>query len=84
MHEGARQGSVGLESDWIADLVPWGFSINNIHAAVHVWWGEGTDGRSGTCGLPGHHHPGARLVTFPGDGHLFPVRHWREMLDAMG
>lgn len=28
--------------------------------------------------------PDARLVTFPGDGHLFPLRHWGEMLDAMG
>jgi hypothetical protein len=28
--------------------------------------------------------PRATLVSFPGEGHLFPFDHWGEMLAALG
>jgi pimeloyl-ACP methyl ester carboxylesterase len=85
LREGARQGSAGYASDAVAeDSVPWGFSMANVHHPVHVWWGESDQlvRRAHTDFLV-ESIPRATLVTFPGEGHLFPIRHWREMLAAL-
>jgi pimeloyl-ACP methyl ester carboxylesterase len=85
MAEGARQGSAGYSSDVIAEFRPWGLSLSEITTAVVVWWGEAdrlvtmAHARYLASAIP---H--ATLVTFPGEGHLFPVTHWAEMLAAVG
>jgi pimeloyl-ACP methyl ester carboxylesterase len=84
MREGARQGSTGFIEDWIAEQLPWGFELSDVGHQVHVWWGEhdslvtrpNTDYLASTLRR-------ATLVTYPRDGHLFPVIHWREMLAGL-
>jgi pimeloyl-ACP methyl ester carboxylesterase len=84
MGEGARQGAEGYVEDWIAELGPWGFSLADIDLPVFVWWGEADRlvDRAHTEYLAAA-IPGASLLTYPGEGHLFPVTHWAETLDAI-
>jgi pimeloyl-ACP methyl ester carboxylesterase len=85
LREGARQGSAGYASDAVAeDSVPWQFSLADIHQHVHVWWGESdVVVRREHADFLARSIPRASLVTFPGEGHLFPIRHWGEMLAAL-
>jgi pimeloyl-ACP methyl ester carboxylesterase len=84
MREGARQGSTGFVEDWIAEQLPWGFALSDVEHRVHIWWGEQdalvkrphTDYLASTI-------PRATLVTYPREGHLFPVMHWREILTSL-
>jgi pimeloyl-ACP methyl ester carboxylesterase len=78
MREGARQGAGGYTADWIAECGPWGFSLTEVRRPVHVWWGEADR-------LVGRPHaeylaaaiPETTLRTYPDEGHLFPLNHWR-------
>jgi pimeloyl-ACP methyl ester carboxylesterase len=84
MREGARQGSAGFVRDWVAEYLPWGFSLIDISHETLVWWGEEdilvrrahTDYLASAL-------PKARLITHPGEGHLAPLSHWGEMLAAL-
>ena len=84
MREGARQGSSGYVADVIAEFRPWGFSLSDIGTEVLVWWGE-----SDRLVTRAHAEylskaiPRAKLLTYPGEGHLFLVNHWAEMLAAL-
>ena len=81
--EGARQGRVGYEADLLEAFTPWGFSVADLRPPVHIWCG-------GSDPVVGPNHaaylaatiPGATLVSYPGEGHLIPIRHWAEMLAA--
>jgi len=84
VREGARQGAAGLISDDLVALTPWSFSATDIQQPVHLWWGEDdtdTD-RMGLDYLAGA-IPHVTLVTYPREGHLLPIHHWREMLAAV-
>jgi pimeloyl-ACP methyl ester carboxylesterase len=63
---------------------PTGFSVADIRRPVHVWWGESDPNvsRAHTDYLA-QSIPRATLVTDPGEGHLFPISHWGEMLAAL-
>lgn len=83
LDEGARQGTAGFVGDWIDRVDHDGFSVADIQQVVHVWIGE-ADRQ-----IPRYHAdhlvqtiPRARLVSYPGEGHLFPFDHWGEMLAA--
>ena len=84
IREGARQGSAGCEADELAELTPWGFSLADVPQPALVWC-------AGLDLLVGQAHadylarslPRATLVSFAGAGHLFPIRHWAEMLAAL-
>jgi pimeloyl-ACP methyl ester carboxylesterase len=84
MREGARQGTSGFVEDWIAEEGPWGFALSEVEHPVHIWWGERDQlvGRAHTDYLAST-LPNAHLVTYPGEGHLFPVTHWQEVLDTL-
>ena len=81
--EGARQGRVGYEADLLEAFTPWGFSVADVRPPVHIWCG-GSDPVVGTnhAAYLAATIPGATLVTYPGEGHLIPIRHWAEMLAA--
>ena len=81
MREGARQGTAGYVSDWIAESLPWGFSVSDVPSEVHVWWGEGDVliSRAETEYLA-KRIVRSTLVTYPDEGHLFPVTHWSDMM----
>jgi pimeloyl-ACP methyl ester carboxylesterase len=84
MREAARQGTGGFVEDWVAEQGPWSFDLKEIDHRVHVWWGERdvlvsrahTDYLAATL-------PNAKLITYPDEGHLFPVSRWAEMLKAI-
>jgi pimeloyl-ACP methyl ester carboxylesterase len=83
--EGARHGARGYVDDWIATYArPWGFDLSAIDRRVMLWWGDGdvVCAREHTMYLA-ETIPGARLVVFPGEGHLAPVAHWDEILDEL-
>ena len=44
--EGARQGQAGLIADWVAEALPWGFSLADIAVHVDVWVGGLDPGRA--------------------------------------
>jgi pimeloyl-ACP methyl ester carboxylesterase len=83
MGEGARQGTAGYVDDWIAQTLPWQFSLAGITRPVDVWWGSDDDlvARSHTDALADR-IPGAVLHVLPEAGHLMPITHWREILAA--
>jgi pimeloyl-ACP methyl ester carboxylesterase len=82
--EGARQGVGGLVDDWIALSLPWGFGLSDVRVPVSVWHGE-------LDHIVGPEHarwlsavlPNSRLVLYPEEGHLLPLRHWDEILAAV-
>ncbi len=39
VREGVRQGIEGFAVQWVAQLAPWGFRIEDISMPVHVWLG---------------------------------------------
>jgi pimeloyl-ACP methyl ester carboxylesterase len=84
MRESARQGSAGYASDVVAEHFPWGFSMAEIGQPVQIWWGESdpSTARPNTDYLAAS-IPGATLTTYPGEGHMFPIGHWGEMLAAL-
>ena len=84
MQEAARQGTTGYVEDWIAESLPWGFSPAEVTHDVHIWWGERDQLVARDCA---EHFARvikrSTLTTFEGEGHLFPMSHWREMLEAL-
>jgi len=84
LREGARQGTAGYVEDWIAELGPWGFRLDEVTRPTFIWWGEEDDltPRVHTDALASG-LPGAHVVVYPGEGHLAPVTHWAEMLAAV-
>lgn len=84
MQEGVRQGSAGYVADWIAEGLPWGFSVADVSQDVHVWWADADVhiSRADTEYLA-ETIARSTLVTFPNEGHLFPVNHWADILTAL-
>jgi pimeloyl-ACP methyl ester carboxylesterase len=84
MREAARQGSVGLAADDIAEYSPWGFSVEDISQPIHIWSGASDF-------MVGQNHADyyaatisqATLVTFADAGHLLPIGHFGDILTAL-
>ena len=84
MREGARHGSAGVVADSVVGHSRWGFAASDIRQTVHVWWGDRDR-------LTARYHteylattiPNAILTVYEGEGHLFPIAHWGEMLAAL-
>jgi pimeloyl-ACP methyl ester carboxylesterase len=84
LREGYRQGWRGPALDDIAIFAPWGFRIQDIRVRIDVWQGD-VDRN-----VPLHHGeyqakeiPSARLRVKKGDGHLFLLKCWREVLQSL-
>jgi pimeloyl-ACP methyl ester carboxylesterase len=77
--EGARQGSIGLESDWLAtDLRSWGFRLADVKGPTLIWAGRKDPGRA----VPDAEPVAARIpqssVRIAEDcGHTPSVAEWR-------
>lgn len=84
LHEGLRQGPMGIAWDNVAWTGPWDVDLAAVRSPVHLWYGA----RDGMV-PPAHgewlaeHLPGARLVVYPDEGHLVPMRHWPEIVTAL-
>ena len=84
MREAARQGTSGYVEDWIADSLPWGFSPADVTNDVHIWWGDDDQLVSRACAeYLARAIKRSTLTVLAGEGHLFPIRRWREMLAAL-
>ncbi len=78
------RGARGVVDDYAALGRPWGIDVEDVHGAVHCWHGTADDI------VPLAHAealvarlPGARLSTWPGEGHLAVVAHIGEVLERM-
>ncbi len=82
--EAARQGSAGFVADHVAEDLPWSFSVSEITQPVHIWYGESDEPWVPmTADYLVATIPNVRLVSYPGEAHLFPFDHWAEMLAAV-
>lgn len=84
VREGLRQDAMGICWDNVAWCGDWGFDVAAISSPAHLWYGEQDqmvpllNGR-----WLAEHLPDADLTVVPGEGHLVPMRHWGEILDAL-
>ena len=69
--EGVRQGAIGVATDWVNLLAPWGFSLAEIEVPVHIWHG-GQDSwvQLADCERVVAAIPHAALTIWPDAGHL--------------
>ena len=83
-HEGARQGPAGFAADEVAWIMPWGFSLAGVRQLVHIWRGASdVQVARAHADYLAQAIPRTSLVSFESEGHLFPIAHWAEMLDAL-
>ncbi|MBC9731947.1 alpha/beta fold hydrolase [Nocardioides marmotae] len=84
LHEGLRQGPMGVAWDNVAWCGPWGIEVEDIRCPVHLWYGELDQMAPPVNGeWLRHHLPDASLVVYPGEGHLVPLRHWEEIVGTL-
>jgi pimeloyl-ACP methyl ester carboxylesterase len=83
--EAGRQGSTGLVTDWLLEIVPWGFTLSEIEPPVAVWYGTDDPGpapRAAGRLLSEIRDPSDHRVE--GGGHELVWTHWRQILHSLG
>ncbi len=84
LHEGLRQGPLGVAWDNVAWTGPWEVDPRDARCPVHLWYGDRDEMVPVVNGTWfAENLPDARLVVYPGEGHLVPMRHWPEILTAL-
>lgn len=84
LQEGYRQGSRGPAQDDILINSPWGFDLGKISTPIDVWQGERDENVPLNQGLYQHERlPHSRLHVLPGQGHLYLLAFWRDVLAAL-
>jgi pimeloyl-ACP methyl ester carboxylesterase len=76
VREAVRQGTAGCVQDYRVFGDPWGFSLEEIRAPVHIW--EGGEDRTGPPGYRAflkRHIAHATVTVVPGEGHLSLLPH---------
>ena len=80
--EGARQGQAGLIGDWVADALPWGFSLADIGVPVDLWVGERDPGRAPRDAAEiARRIPSCTVQTFDDEGHFLLIPLWPEIVE---
>jgi len=75
MKEALRSGTRGVIADYQVFGDPWGFALEDVAIAVHVWQGsEDTLCPPGDPVLLAEHLPHAELTIVPGEGHVSLLR----------
>lgn len=82
--EGARQGLEGRYSDWEAEVMGWGFALEEVRVPVHIWHGTADD----LVPVSHANHLAARLPLgeihlVPGVGHAIAVIEWADILGSL-
>ena len=84
IHEGFRQGSVGVAEDDILVNREWGFEIERVKARIDIWHGERD------VNVPIHAGeylrdslPNVRVNFLPDAGHFFLFGRWEKILSAL-
>jgi pimeloyl-ACP methyl ester carboxylesterase len=81
IREAMRQGPIGLASDWVTWVSPWGFGLEDIRFQVHLWHGEQDDVEKGEAvDFMAERVPNLEVTNWPHDGHFGLMQHWAEVL----
>ena len=80
--EAMRQDAAGVAGDWVALLAPWGFSLDQIEAKVHLWHAAKDWVTLEDFQRLAELIPNATLSKWPDVGHFGPVRYWGSVLQA--
>lgn len=84
VNEGLRQDAMGICWDNVAWTGAWGFDVAQVLCPVGLWYGgQDTMAPLAHGQWLSEHLPEATLTVYPDEGHLVPIRHWREMLQAL-
>ena len=84
MREGLRAGGQGPAWEGTIMVRPWGFRLEDITIAVHIWHGEADTNNPLQCGeYLRDTIPNTRATFLPGEGHLFYYKRWGEILEAL-
>ncbi len=84
LQEGYRQGWQGPAQDDIVINSSWGFELENIHSRIDLWQGEIDEVVSIHHARYLYEHlPNSRLTIWPGQGHLYLIEHWDEVLAVL-
>jgi pimeloyl-ACP methyl ester carboxylesterase len=84
VREGMRQGPIGLASDWVTLVGPWGFKLEDIPVHVHVWHGaQDVRESSEAVNFMAERVSSLEVTTWPHDAHLGLMNHWADVLAAL-
>jgi pimeloyl-ACP methyl ester carboxylesterase len=84
VREAMRQGPIGIASDWVTQVSPWGFKLEDIRHHVHVWHGEQDHlEKREAVEFMAERIPSVEVTTWPRDGHLGLMTHWTEVLTTL-
>lgn len=78
-----RQGAAGIATDLVAMWLPWGFALADIRVKTHVFHGGLDPDNVADAHAYAERIPGARLVTWPGRGHMGVLAAWPEVVAAL-
>ncbi len=82
--EGYRQGWQGPAQDDIIINSPWGFEIDDIRVRIDIWQGELDKNVPLNQGQYLHEKiPNSRFNVLPGQGHLYLLARWRDVLKSL-
>ena len=82
--EAGRQGSAGLVTDWLLEILPWGFALCEIERPVAVWYGTDDPGPAPRAAarllaeIPDSYDHGVE-----GGGHELVLTHWRAIVRSL-
>lgn len=81
--EGFRQGIWGVYDDTLAVARPWGFEPRWVETPAWIWQGDAvTTAPPALARELADTLPQCSFSLLPGEGHLLPFTHWREMLQT--
>ncbi|HEY3833321.1 MAG TPA: alpha/beta hydrolase [Acidimicrobiia bacterium] len=84
LEEATRQGAVGVIDDLLVEMQPWGYDASSITTPGLLWQGDddsfitAAENQAWADAVPS-----LTMRILPGEGHLFPLTHTRELVDAL-
>jgi len=82
--EATRQGVDAFAGEVRLVARPWGFQLEEIKAPVTLWYGDKDNSTPiGMAHAMQKAIPDSRLRILTGEGHLFFLSRWREILDDL-
>lgn len=82
--EGYRSGWRGVARDDLILFRDWGFKIADIRVRIDIWHGELDKNIPCSAGAYMHQNiPNSRATFLSGEGHLFLLRHWSDVLHTL-
>ena len=84
IREGYRQGWEGPVQDDLVLNSPWPFELESIQTRIDIWQGSEDVNVPVNQGQYLHSRlPNSTLHVLEGEAHIFPLSHWREILETL-